>query len=117
MIFGDWVYNNLVCNNGNSRLVGGLGNDRLIGEAGRDRLEGGAGTDYSGETTEITVRLLAKAGWRTAFGDTFFSIEGIYGGSAGDTIKGDKVGNRVYGNDGGYTLVGHLGSVVPRRRC
>ena len=112
---GNDLANRLTGNDGNNTLSGGLGNDILQGGAGNDTLNGGAGVDfadYSNATTAITANLSLTTAQNTvgAGSDTITNIEGLIGGSAGDTLTGNSSNNRLYGRGGNDTLTGGAGS-------
>ena len=95
---------------GNDSLAGGAGNDELWGEAGRDTLDGGAGSDlarYVGASGGVVVDLNAGiANDGEGFQDTLISIENVDGSMHADTLRGDALGNRLFGMGGDDTLVG-----------
>ena len=90
--------------NGNDTLFGGEGNDLLEGGIGADVFIGGAGTDrvnYQLAKTGLTVDLgnsLRNSG--DAAGDTFESIENVYGSKFDDIISGDEADNTLWGGSG-----------------
>ena len=99
---------------GNDRLYGGDGNDNLVGGPGADRLDGGNGLDlanYGSATTGVIADLLTP-GVNTgdAAGDTYFSIERLYGSVFNDSLRGDDGDNDIYGIDGNDTLYGRGGN-------
>jgi len=94
----------------NDVLSGKGGDDTLQGGAGDDTLDGGAGrdvADYSDATTAIIATLVGGGGTIVGNGvDTLLNIEGLAGGSAGDTLTGDDSDNLLTGNGGNDTLGG-----------
>ena len=105
----------LIGNAGANVLTGGSGNDTLQGGAGNDTLNGGAGfdyADYSNATTAITANLSLTTSQNTvgAGSDTLTNIEGLLGGSAGDTLTGNSSDNTLYGRGGNDTLTGGVGA-------
>jgi Ca2+-binding RTX toxin-like protein len=99
---------------GDDELYGEAGSDTLLGGLGADFLNGGDGFDFANYHFARGVYLdmndpFASTG--EAFGDSFFSIEGIVG-SAGfaDTILGDVNPNIIYGQGGADILDGRGGN-------
>ncbi|MFC0805128.1 M10 family metallopeptidase [Ensifer sp. P24N7] len=122
-ITGNAAANALWGNGGNDRLIGGDGNDNLVGGAGADRLDGGNGTDlanYSNATAGILADLSSPASnTGEAAGDTYVSIERLYGSAFNDTLRGDNYANLLNGlagndvlngRDGNDTLIGGNGA-------
>ena len=98
---------------GNDILDGSGGNDRLHGEAGADTLIGGTGLDsayYTTASSAVTADLVNGGSMGDAAGDTYSSIEWIFGSDFDDTLLGDAVGNRLTGGDGADTLDGRGGN-------
>lgn len=95
---------------GDDTLKGDEGNDNLRGEAGADHLDGGEGNDgadYRLNTTGITLSLLANTAiGGDAQGDTFVSVERVFGTDFADDITGDEEANSLYGYLGDDTLNG-----------
>ena len=108
----DWLNGQM----GNDTLDGGAGNDFLAGGAGADVLNGGSGTDtlfylFPSDGMGVAVDLTTpsnNAG--DAAGDTFISIENVYGTQYGDMIYGDAGVNVLSGVDGNDYLVGGVGA-------
>jgi Ca2+-binding RTX toxin-like protein len=95
-------------------LYGGRGDDTLIADAGDDRLDGGDGVDivsYAAASGPIAVDLStgASSGLEAFGNDVLVGIEGIGGGSAGDTLNGDSGANLLVGGPGDDTLRGREG--------
>ncbi|MCK6419077.1 MAG: type I secretion C-terminal target domain-containing protein, partial [Alphaproteobacteria bacterium] len=103
--------------NGDDRVEGGEGNDTLIGGAGFDRLDGGNGidtVDYSSHTAGVTVILGSHAdvnGDGVADDDILF-IENAIGTAHNDSLRGDALGNTLWGNDGADYLEGNDGNDI-----
>jgi Ca2+-binding RTX toxin-like protein len=95
---------------GDDTLEGGGGNDRLSGGAGADALRGGTGIDqvsYNDAPGGLTVDLAFSASnTGIAAGDTFDSIENLYGSTFDDTLRGDNGANTIWGAAGDDTLEG-----------
>lgn len=112
----------LVGGAGNDTLRGEDGNDNLFGGSGADIIDGGAGSDYANYsssslrtgndpvTTGVTADLQNSA-LNTGFaaGDTYISIEHLYGTAFADTLGGDDAANFLQGRDGNDTLLGRGG--------
>jgi Ca2+-binding RTX toxin-like protein len=107
---------------GNDSLDGGSDSDWLGGDAGNDTLRGGSGSDtvsYADLTSGgVTIDFSAGViGGGAAAGDTFDSIENVYGtgftdvivGSAGGTVWGGHGDDLLTASAGGGTLVGGEG--------
>ena len=84
---------------GNDTLVGGVGDDTLRGGVGSDTLDGGAGgdfADYRDKVNSVVVTLNGATNATVTVGgvaeDTIRNIENVYGGTAGDTLTGDGLG-------------------------
>lgn len=94
-------------------LDGGAGDDVLMGNYGPDTLNGGGGRDaasyvdatYNFEAVQVNLGTNTATG-ATAAGDTFISIEDVYGSGFGDALTGNAVVNALYGRDGNDTLDG-----------
>ncbi|PSJ51068.1 hypothetical protein C7I84_27695 [Mesorhizobium ephedrae] len=99
---------------GNDTLGGGEGNDILSGGAGADYLSGGAGRDYASYTQSaagVTVNLSSpQSNAGDAAGDTFNSIEGIFGSAFKDTLDGSSGANNLSGLGGNDVLRGGAGN-------
>ncbi len=103
--------------NGNDELYGGEGNDFLRGDGGGDLFNGGAGNDtvrYESSNGGVTVNLLTgEASGFHANGDTFISIENIYGSRHFvDYLTGDNQNNRLDGLRGNDQLFGLDGNDI-----
>ncbi|MFD0917927.1 hypothetical protein ACFQ14_16090 [Pseudahrensia aquimaris] len=112
-ITGDNNKNRLNGDEGDDMLYGLDGNDTLIGCFGADTLDGGAGTDtahYGHAEQGVALSLMTGGTGGEAAGDTFISIEAVYGTEFDDTIEGDNGVNRLNGNDGDDMLMGAGGN-------
>lgn len=114
MITGNTAANTLWGNAGKDTLIGGDGKDTLVGGIGADRLDGGNGSDmasYSAATAGVIADLLTPgANKGEAAGDTYVSIDRLYGSKFGDTLRGDDLVNTLYGAAGNDTLMGRGGN-------
>jgi serralysin len=115
---------------GNDNLKGGVGNDILLGGSGNDNLKGGSGDDliYSGANKDVvnggsgidTVSYsYAEQGVnidihrkKTTGGDsdTLKSIENAVGSDHNDSLRGNRLDNRLEGGDGDDTIRGMKGN-------
>ena len=99
---------------GNDVLIGGADDDVLLGGAGADSLNGGSGFDraqYTDATAGVIVDLqVASANTGIAAGDTFVSIERLYGSSYDDNLRGDGAANILWGHYGNDSLFGRGGN-------
>ncbi|MEP3889520.1 MAG: calcium-binding protein [Hellea sp.] len=99
---------------GINNLLGGDGNDTLISGTGDDFLSGGAGIDrvlYSSSATAVTVNLADDTGFGgNAEGDTFSSIENLYGSQFNDDLTGDDLDNTISGLGGNDVINGGGGN-------
>ncbi len=99
---------------GNDSLFGNAGNDVLEGGTGADHMDGGDGIDrveYWRSSSAVTVNLALGYGLGgEAQGDTYVSIEDVYGSRYDDTITGNGADNLLYGRNGDDTLNGGDGN-------
>lgn len=96
---------------GDDVLDGGDGDDSLFGGDGQDYLIGGRGSDLVGynETAALTIDLrLQNRPQDTGGGgiEWLSSVEGVSGGSGGDTLTGNNRSNALVGNEGDDLLLG-----------
>jgi Ca2+-binding RTX toxin-like protein len=98
----------------NDTLTGDAGNNWLVGEAGADKLDGKGGSDvaaYHNSGSGLTASLATPASnTGEAAGDTYTSIEGLYGTSYADTLTGNGGANWIGGNSGDDRLDGGAGN-------
>ncbi|WP_342238054.1 calcium-binding protein [Inquilinus sp. OTU3971] len=96
-------------------LSGGVGNDILRGGAGADAIDGGDGVDlltFYGAAAAVLLDLGGAPGQGfggDAEGDTYWRIENVNGGKAGDYIRGSGGDNILNGYEGNDELQGHDG--------
>lgn len=97
---------------GDDEINGGDGNDYIYGGDGRDVIRGGKGSDTLafdgiGNMGEgVTVDLSFGFGrGRDAEGDTYESIENVYGTIYKDTLIGSDQDNHLYGYYGDDTII------------
>lgn len=99
---------------GNDRIEGRAGDDVLSGGAGADRLDGGAGSDtaaYFDAEFGVTANLSApSANTGDARGDTYASVENLYGSSFADRLFGNGQANTLEGVMGADVLAGGGGN-------
>lgn len=103
----------LIGGGGNDTVEGGIGNDWLQGGLGGDRLDGGPGTDtatYIGADEGVRADLRGIVGGGEAEGDTFVSVENLFGSNFADTLAGDANNNVLWGGFGNDWLYGYGGN-------
>lgn len=122
---GNAIANAIYGTAGDNTLAGGDGDDWLAGAAGKDVLNGGSGNDwanYAYAATGLTASLTSAAkNTGEAAGDSYTSIENIYGSAFDDTLEGDSGANQIVGGagndildgaDGADTLAGGAGNDI-----
>jgi Ca2+-binding RTX toxin-like protein len=104
----------VVGDDGDDMLFGDAGSDLLAGERGNDALDGGSGYDYAtyyyaraGVTVSLVRGVIDDDG--NGGRDTLKSIEGVYGSTHADLIRGDAGTNELFGNAGNDVLRGDGG--------
>ncbi|WP_026942580.1 NF038122 family metalloprotease [Hellea balneolensis] len=113
VITGNGSANELRGFDGDDTLIGGGGNDRFFGGSGADSFDGGAGIDivnYTLSTGAVDVDLILDGLNNEAEGDTYTSIEWVFGSDFGDIITGDGGDNRLEGRGGNDALTGREGN-------
>ncbi|MEM6932235.1 MAG: calcium-binding protein [Pseudomonadota bacterium] len=98
---------------GNDSYFGGLGNDVFNDGGGSDVYNGGLNSDsviYSSATSSIFARLDGFASSGAAAGDTFISIENLFGTQFDDVLIGSTAANNLLGGAGNDRLLG-LGGI------
>jgi Ca2+-binding RTX toxin-like protein len=97
-------------------ISGGTGEDFLEGGLGADRLDGGSEYDtasYASATGGVRANLLnATANTGEAAGDTYVSIEHLFGSDFNDELSGTNSANRLSGGKGNDVLSGFGGADV-----
>jgi Ca2+-binding RTX toxin-like protein len=105
---------------GDDTLLGGEGDDQLSGGQGADQLIGGNGVDWAvyesnlldaQPSSSVIISLINPASntWWAA-GDTYDSIENIYGSIFNDVITGNDNDNIIVDSDGSNTFYGNGGN-------
>ncbi|WP_026942865.1 calcium-binding protein [Hellea balneolensis] len=113
VITGNSSVNELRGGLGNDILMGSGSNDRLFGGEGADTLEGNAGIDgayYTDAASSVTLNLVTGGTDGDAAGDSYNSIEWVFGSDFDDDITGDSAANRLTGGDGNDRLNGAEGN-------
>ena len=98
---------------GADTLAGGAGNDTLDGGAGDDDLLGGEGFDlatYVSTDTAVVADLAQGSALVAGQRDRLLAIEGLYGGKAADTLRGDAGPNLIDGFQGADVMQGRDGA-------
>ena len=99
---------------GNDTIDGGVGNDTMVGGVGADSLIGGSGTDtasYRDGTVAVTADLQTPgSNTSIAVGDTYSSIENLFGTDFNDRLFGNGSANLLSGFAGNDSLSGRSGN-------
>ncbi|CAG0981052.1 MAG: hypothetical protein F9K19_23745 [Rhizobiaceae bacterium] len=117
-MFGNSVSNSLYGRNGADVIDGREGNDHLYGGLGADQHIGGAGLDFAryddANYGNLTIRLDNPAlnVGAAAVGDTYVGIECLVGGLGNDTVIGDNLANRLFGQGGTDSILGRNGNDI-----
>jgi Ca2+-binding RTX toxin-like protein len=106
-VFGTFLADRLNGTSASDVIYGLGGNDQLTGGAGADHLDGGAGIDtadyrfspsidgFSGIFVDLGTN---TAAFNDAHGDTFTSIENIFGSAYQDVLVGNSFANLIRGH-------------------
>jgi Ca2+-binding RTX toxin-like protein len=101
---------------GDDSIFGLAGIDTLKGGGGADLLDGGSGTDtvlYADSTIGVQVNLTTGVGTGgTAEGDTYVSIENVFGSGHADTLTGNGFANDLNGAGGNDLIAGGGGADI-----
>ncbi|MEP3888988.1 MAG: NF038122 family metalloprotease [Hellea sp.] len=118
IVEGNNSVNDLRGGDGNDTLIGLGGNDRFIGGEGADAFDGGSGIDivnYTLATNSVHVDLVVGGDdiggvTNDADGDSYNSIEWVFGSDFNDNILGDSASNRLEGRGGDDFIEGRGGN-------
>lgn len=103
----------IIGSDNNDVLIGDSNANTFFGGEGADSLIGGDGDDlalYTGETASVDINLATGTGiGGSADGDSFISIESVYGGQGEDTLIGNSADNLFSGGLGADILSGGAG--------
>ncbi|CAG0981070.1 Serralysin [Rhizobiaceae bacterium] len=117
-LFGLEGTDTILGRDGNDILGGDDGNDHLYGGLGADEHNGGLGLDFAryddANYGNLTIRLDNSAlnVGAAAVGDTYFLIECLVAGVGNDTVVGDNLANRLFGQGGTDTIIGRDGNDI-----
>ncbi len=115
-LYGGGGGDNLHGSLGDDTLYGGDGGDRFYGGHGADDIYGGTGEDsiyFFDSPEDLVIDLSTGTGHGgSAEGDTYHSIERVFGSFYDDTIIGDAGDNFLSGGYGNDTLIGGLGNDI-----
>lgn len=99
---------------GDDFLYGEARNDTLMGNEGGDRLDGGSGFDiatYQDSSVGLIVDLLFwGSNTGEAIGDSYYSIEELWGSQHDDHLGGDNLDNTIHGLHGEDFIAGRKGN-------
>lgn len=116
VIYGGSGADIIYAGGGNNQLYGGDANDTFYAGSGANAFFGGTASDtvrYDNSDDAVNVNLttgLGSGGY--AEGDTYSSIERVYGSDFDDVITGSNAVNVLYGGDGNDVIHGVGGANV-----
>jgi Ca2+-binding RTX toxin-like protein len=103
----------IVALGGNDFIFAGGGDDVIKGGGGADYIDGGSGRDaidYSDSLEGVVIDLVENIGsGGSAQGDSYFSIEDVYGSAHDDALIGNHNDNLLSGGNGNDVLMGGSG--------
>ena len=104
----------LLGDSGDDQLSGGEGDDNLVGGLGADAMDGGEGrdlADYRTAASSVIVDLSDPSlnSGLDAIGDSYVSIEDLFGSIFADELRGDDLNNAISGDEGDDFIDGRLG--------
>ncbi|MEY8840052.1 calcium-binding protein, partial [Cribrihabitans sp. XS_ASV171] len=102
-------------NSGWDVIYGEAGNDTILSGAGRDVIDGGEGQDrasyYNAQTAGVFASLTnPNNNTGIAYGDSYHSIEDLWGSEFDDFLYGDENANEITGDRGDDVLWGWDGN-------
>ncbi|MDA8707847.1 pre-peptidase C-terminal domain-containing protein [Hellea sp.] len=100
---------------GDDIMSGGAGNDFFFAGAGADSHDGGADIDtvsYVPSSSAVIVNMETGGTGGDADGDSYVSIERIFGSGFDDSLTGSTSGDLLFGNGGDDYLAGGAGEDV-----
>jgi hypothetical protein len=116
VLVGRGGHDNLIGEQGSDHLIGGYGADWLNGGRGGDRLVGGKGRDtaaYTDAAKGVVANLSdATRNAGEAKGDTYDSVEDMWGSFYDDRLVGNQHYNEIVGSYGNDKLIGKGGADV-----
>lgn len=107
-LMGSFFADVLAGDGADNTLLGSSGDDVLMGRGGADALYGGLGSDwasYADFMSDIVASLSDPTQNRgDAAGDSYYSIENLFGGYGNDILIGDAQANIIAGAAGNDTI-------------
>jgi len=113
-LYGDSGHDSINGDSGNDNLKGGSGDDLIYSGANKDVVDGGSGMDtvsYDYADSGVNIDLHRK---KTTGGDsdTLKSIENAIGSDYSDSLRGNRLDNRLEGGNGNDVIRGMTGADV-----